>query len=240
MPEREALDVLDAIHSTRAQRYLKPDPIPEAVLWEILDAAVRGPTGGNNQGWAWLVIRDTATKQEIGRAYEARIKGAYGYERVSDEALGTARITRGGVREGAVGIDAHNRRGVVHLAEHFAEAPVIVAPVLVEAGATEDTRRAGAGLGSSIYGAVQNLMLAARAFGVGSVFTWGLDETSGFNELLGLPEDARVMCLIPLGYLAQGRFSQPRRRPLGEVVHWEHWGEQTVRPEPAETDAGSA
>ncbi len=233
MPERELLDVLDAIHSTRAQRYLKPDPIPEAVLWEILDAAVRGPTGGNSQGWAWLVIRDVAIRQEIGRVYEARLKRAYGYERVSDEALGTARITRGGVREGEVGIDARNRSGVIHLAERFAEAPAIVAPVLVEAGVAEDTRRAGAGLGSSIYGAVQNLMLAARAFGIGTVFTWGLDETSGFNDLLGLPEDARVMCLIPLGYLAQGRFSQPRRRPLGEVTHWDRWGDQRARPEAA-------
>ncbi len=231
MSDREHLDVLDAIHSTRAQRFLKSDPIPEDVLWEILDAAVRGPTGGNNQGWAWVVIRDQATKQEIAKVYGERIKGAYGYERVSDEDLGTGRITRGGVQEGHIGIDVRNRRGVVHLAEHFADVPVIVAPVVVEAGAGEDSRRAGAGLGSSIYGAVQNLMLAARAFDIGTVFTWGLDETSGFNELLGLPEDARVMCLIPLGYLEQGRFSQPRRRPLGEVVHWDRWGEQQEAPE---------
>ena len=231
MPMRESLDVLDAIHSTRAQRYLKPDAIPEPVLWEILDAAVRGPTGGNNQGWAWVVIRDPAIKQKIGRVYEARLKGIYGYERVSDEALASGRITRGGVQQGEVGIDVRNRRGVIHLAEHFAEAPVIVAPVIENATAGEDTRRVGAGLGSSIYGAVQNLMLAARAFEIGSVFTWDLDETSGFNELLGMPESARVMCLIPLGYLAQGSFSQPRRRPLGEVVHWDGWGKQVARPD---------
>ena len=230
MTKREPLDVLDAIQSTRAQRYLKPDPIPEPVLWEILDAAVRGPTGGNNQGWAWVVIRDPAIKQRIGAVYEERLKGAYGYERVSDEELAAGRITRGGVHEGEVGIDVRNRRGVIHLAEHFAEAPVVVAPVVENATGGENTSRAGAGLGSSIYGAVQNLMLAARAFEIGSVFTWGLDETSGFNELLGTPESARVMCLIPLGYLAQGSFSQPRRRPLGEVVHWDGWGKQVVRP----------
>ena len=111
-----------------------------------------------------------------------------------------------------MGIDVRNRRGVVHLAEHFGEAPVIVAPVLIDAGACADSRHVGAGLGSSIYGAVQNLMLAARAFDIGTVFTWTLDDTSGFNELLGLPENARVMCLIPLGYLEKGRFSQSRRR----------------------------
>ena len=233
MSEREPLDVLDAIHTTRAQRYLKPDPIPEDVLWQILDAAIRGPTGGNQQGWGWVVIRDEATRRAIGEVYRERLLTAYGYERVSDEELGAARITRGGIAEGEVGIDARNRRGVVHLAEHFGEAPVIVAPVM-QAGAARmenDTRRAGAGLGGSIYGAAQNLMLAARAFDIGSVLTWTLDETPVFNELLGLPDNAFVMCLIPLGYLERGSFSQARRRPLGEVVHWDRWGERREAPD---------
>ena len=232
MSDREPLDVLDAIHTTRAQRYLKPDPIPEDVLWQILDAAIRGPTGGNQQGWGWVVIRDPAIKQEIARIYSKRLLAAYGYERVSDEELGTARITRGGVAEGEVGIDARNRRGVVHLAEHYAEVPVIVAPVMQTAARMSDnTRRAGAGLAGSIYGALQNLMLAARAFDIGSVMTWTLDEDSGINEMLGLPENAFVMALIPLGYLERGRFSQARRRPVGEVVHWDRWGEQQDAPE---------
>ncbi len=231
MSDREPLDVLDAIHTTRAQRYLKPDPIPEDVIWQILDAAIRGPTGGNQQGWGWVVIRDEATKREIAKVYSERIMAAYGYERVSDEELGTARITRGEIAEGEIGIDVRNRRGVVHLAEHYAEAPVIVAPVMQTAARMDDnTRRSGAGLAGSIYGAVQNMMLAARAFDIGSVMTWTLDEESGINELLGLPENAFVMCLIPLGYLEKGRFSQARRKPLGEVVHWDRWGEQREAP----------
>lgn len=232
MPDREPLDVLDAIHTTRAQRFLKPDPIPEDVLWQILDAAVRGPTGGNQQGWGWVVIRDQATKDAIAKVYSERILAAYGYERVSDEDLGTARITRGAIEEGEIGIDQRNRRGVVHLAEHYAEAPVLVAPVMRMAARMDDnTRRSGAGLGGSIYGAVQNLMLAARAFDIGTVMTWTLDESPLFRDLLGLPDDAFVMCLIPLGYLERGRFSQARRRPLGEVVHWDRWGEQRDAPD---------
>ena len=232
MPDREPLDVLDAIHTTRAQRFLKPDPIPEDVIWEILDAAIRGPTGGNQQGWGWVVIRDQETKDAIAKVYSERLLSSYGYERVSDEELGAARITRGGIAEGEIGIDARNRRGVVHLAVHFAEVPVIVAPVMQTAARMSDnTRRSGAGLGGSIYGAVQNLMLAARAFDIGTVMTWTLDEDSGVNELLGLPENAFVMALIPLGYLEKGRFSQARRRPLGEVVHWDRWGEQRDAPE---------
>lgn len=232
MTDREPLDVLDAIHTTRAQRFLKRDPIPEDVIWEILDAAIRGPTGGNQQGWGWVVIRDQATKEAIAKVYSERLLSSYGYERVSDEELGAARITRGGIAEGEIGIDARNRRGVVHLAEHFAEVPVIVAPVMQTAARMLDnTRRSGAGLGGSIYGAVQNLMLAARAFDIGTVMTWTLDEDSGVNEFLGLPENAFVMALIPLGYLEKGRFSQARRRPLGEVVHWDRWGEQQDAPE---------
>tara|TARA_Y100000590_G_C14817963_1_gene675166 strand:- start:218 stop:451 length:234 start_codon:yes stop_codon:yes gene_type:complete len=73
-------------------------------------------------------------------------------------------------------------------------------------------------------------MLAARAFNIGSVFTWSLDDFSGFNKLLGLPDDAYIMCMIPLGYLEQGRFSQARRRPLGDVVHWDRWGDQRQAP----------
>ena len=231
MSDREPLDVLDAIHTTRAQRYLKPDPIPEDVLWQILDAAVRGPTGGNQQGWGWVVIRDPEIKQQIAEVYEERLLSAYGYGRVSDEELGTGRITRGGVAEGEVGIDQRNRRGVVHLAEHYAEVPVIVAPVMqTVARMGNDTRRAGAGLGGSIYGAMQNLMLAARAFDIGSVLTWTFDDSDFFRDLLGLPENTFVMGLIPLGYLEKGRFSQPRRQPLGEVVHWDRWGEQQQAP----------
>ncbi|MCY3880829.1 MAG: nitroreductase family protein [Chloroflexi bacterium] len=231
MSDREPLDVLDAIHSTRAQRYLKPDPIPEDVIWQILDAAIRGPTGGNQQGWGWVVIRDQATKDAIAKIYSERLLRAYGYERVSDEDLGTARITRGGIEEGEIGIDARNRRGVVHLAEHYAEVPVIVAPVMQTAARmADDTRRSGAGLGGSIYGAVQNLMLAARAFDIGTVMTWTFDDSSGIGDLLGLPEDTFVMGLIPLGYLEKGRFSQARRQPVGEVVHWDRWGEQRETP----------
>ena len=231
MLDREPLDVMDAIHSTRAMRYQKPDPIPEEVLWEILDGAIRGPTGGNNQDWGWVIIRDQGVKDRIAELYEPRLKGTYGYDAVSNDDLESGqRITRDGLREGDVGIDARNRRAVVHLAEHVARSPVIVAPVMRNAKTGPDTRRQGARLAGSIQGAAQNLMLAARAHGIGSVLTWSLDEDSGLNELLGLPQDAAVMALIPLGYPARAPFSQARRQPVETVVHWDRWGEQKERP----------
>src|SRR6185312_1892922 len=101
-----------------------------------------------------------------------------------------------------------------------AEAPVWVFPVLLGAAGSADKR-----LGASIYGAVQQLLLAARAHGIGGVLTsFHLGHEQEVDELLGLPPDAATMGLVPLGYPARGRWAQPRRRPVEDVVHWGRWG----------------
>ena len=222
MPGREPLDIIEAIHSTPARRYLRPDPIPDDVLWELLDAAIRGPTGGNRQQWGWVVVRDPETKRQIAEWYRPGVVAAYGHDRAAPESHTGGAAT---VDESNVGINASNQRAVLHLAEHVGEAPVLVFPVL--RGATADGRPHG----GSIYGAVQNLMLAARSHGIGSVLTGGpaLSDSFPINELLGLPEDAAVMAMIPLGYPARGRWAQPKRRPVEEVTHWERWGETRPR-----------
>ena len=65
MADEPTISALEAIHSTRAIRRFKPDPIPEDVLWAILDAAIRGPTGANRQNWGWVVVRDAEAKRQI-------------------------------------------------------------------------------------------------------------------------------------------------------------------------------
>ena len=59
-PAAESLPVLDALHSTPARRYLSAEPVPDEVVWAVLDAAIRGPSGGNVQGWGWVVVTDAA------------------------------------------------------------------------------------------------------------------------------------------------------------------------------------
>ena len=86
MSIREELDVLLAIHSTPARRYLKSDPIPDETIRVILDAAIRGPSGGNQQGWGWIVVKDLEVKQEIQKFYLEGWERAYGYQK--DEILG--------------------------------------------------------------------------------------------------------------------------------------------------------
>ena len=72
---------------------------------------------------------------------------------------------------------------------------------------------------------MQQLQLAARAYGIGSTLTtFHSEHEAQVRELLGLPEDSLSMALIPLGYPARGRWSQPNRQPLEQVVHWNHWG----------------
>src|ERR1700720_1783552 len=76
-PERP-LTVLEALHSTPSRRYLAPDPISEDVLWAILDAAIRGPSGGNRQQWGWVVVTDQEVKDRVAVWYRANWQAAYG------------------------------------------------------------------------------------------------------------------------------------------------------------------
>lgn len=208
------LSALEALHSTPARRYLSPEPIPEDVLWAILDAAIRGPSGGNTQYWGWIIVTDQDVKDRVAAWYRDNWEAAYGSRR--EEILAAPVGLRGLTPRGFLGAE--------HLAHHIQEAPVWIFAVL--RGAAEATSPR---VGSSIYGAVQQLCLAARAYGIGTSLTtlYGGHEEE-LRDLLGLPADALTMALIPMGYPAQGRWAQPRRRPVEEVAHWNRWG--TTRP----------
>jgi nitroreductase len=211
------LSALEALHSTPARRYLSPEPIPDDVLWAILDAAIRGPSGGNTQSWGWVVVTDQEVKDRISAWYRENFEAAYGSRR--EQILSAP--------AGSLGLTPRGFLGAEHLAHHLHEAPVWVFAVLRGAADATSPR-----LGSSIYGAVQQLCVAARAYGIGTSLTtlYGGHEEE-LRQLLGLPPDALTMALIPMGYPAQGRWAQPRRRPVEEVVHWNQWGATRSRAE---------
>ena len=212
----QSLSALEALHSTPSRRYLATDPIPEDVLWAILDAAIRGPSGGNAQQWGWVVVTDQKIKERVAGWYRENWEAAYGRRRDS--------ILAGDA--GSSGLSPRGFLGAEHLAHHLEEAPVWVFPVLRNAADATSPR-----VGSSIYGAVQQLCLAARAFGIGtSLTTLYRGHEDELRELLGLPPDALTMALIPIGYPARGRWAEPRRRPVEEVVHWNRWGATRGRP----------
>jgi nitroreductase len=129
------LDVMDAIYSTRAVRYLKPDVVEEAVIWCLLDAAIRGPSSGNGQRWAWIVITDPETKRTIGEWYLqewTRLLEKSWRRRLWDLLTGHLRGQDANARREPPS-DANFRAGE-HLAHHIAEAPVWIIPVLRNAG----------------------------------------------------------------------------------------------------------
>lgn len=201
--------MLEALHSTPSRRYLSDRPIPDEVLWALLDAAVRGPSGGNTQQWAWIVVRDPAVKERIAGWYREGWEAAYGARR---EQILTAEPGTGDMSRASF-------LAAEHLAEHLAEAPVWVVPVLLRGARSQNPR-----LGSSIYGAVQQLMLAARAYGIGSTLTTlHTGHEDNVRDLLELPPEALTMALIPLGYPAKGRWAEPKRKPLKEVVHFDRY-----------------
>jgi nitroreductase len=211
----EVLSAIDALHSTPARRYLSARPIPEDVLWAVLDAAIRGPSGGNRQTWGWIVVTDPEIKAPIAEWYRETFEQSYGLRR---EEIFNAPPSD-------VGLSPSGYRAVEHLALHIAEAPVWVIPVLRNAADSENPR-----LGSNIYGAVQQLLLAARTFGIGGVLTtFHSRHEDEIRALLGLPDDALTMALVPLGYPERGRWSEPTRPPVENVVHWNRWGDTHVR-----------
>lgn len=206
------MDVLEAIYTLRAMRRLKPDPIPADVLRAILDAAIRAPSGGNAQGWRFVVVQQPELKRGLAEIYKPAIEslfqpgGAY-YNQMQ--------------QEGPEG-DAIRRiaKSALYLGEHLQDAPVIVLPCAYTGG-----RQTNITTGSSIYPAVQNLMLAARAFGVGSTLTTiHRTREQDVRALLGIPDQYETAALIPLGY-PRGRWGVAERRPLSEVAFGNRWGE---------------
>ncbi|RTL69747.1 MAG: nitroreductase [Pseudonocardiaceae bacterium] len=222
MTDPNDLPLLEALHSTPSRRYLSTDPVPDEIVWALLDAAVRGPSGGNSQGWGWVVVTDPDVKKRVAGWYRDNWNRAYGSRR--QEILSQP--------AGSPGLSRNGFLGAEHLAEHLEDAPVWIFPVLRGAADATDPMT-----GASVYGAVQNLCLAARAHGLGtSLTTLYRGHEDELRELLGLPDDALTMALVPVGWPTRGRWAQPRRRPVEEVVHWDRWGSTRTR----DTDAAGA
>lgn len=204
------MDVFEAIGTLRAMRRLKPDAVSDRDVWKVLDAATKAPSGGNRQPWNFIVVRDPEAKRKLGEYYLDAWNKAY--------VSGPGRDTRGDPRSDRV------YRSAEHLAHHMAEAPVLIIVTARTGGAGS-----GALAGGSIYPAIQNLMLAARALGLGTTLTTmhKLHERE-VKDLLGIPEQVETMALIPLGW-PKGRFGPPTRLPVEKVVYWERWGERGER-----------
>jgi nitroreductase len=208
------MDVLAAIYTTRAMRRLKPDPIPGDVLRKIMDAAIRAPSGGNTQGWSFVVVTDPELRAGLAGIYKPCIGSLAEPRSPYYAALHS--------EDDAIRIPTEKMmKSVLYLGNHMQEAPAVVVPCLRTGG-----RPTSIGTGSSIFPAVQNLMVAARAFGVGSTLTTIANAMRGqeIKDLLGVPAEIETVALIPLGY-PMGRWGVAPRRPMAEVVYGDRYGQ---------------
>ena len=203
-------DVFDIIHTTRAMRRLKPDPVPDDLVRKILQAGVAAANGGNYQRWRFLVIKDTAVKKAV----------QVWYKKAFDEVVGPRYANSPPPPGISAEKYARQHHAVEHLTEHFHEAPVWIVACLDE-GKNTPTRTSGA----SIYPAVQNMLLAARALGLGSTLTTRhLLYAKEAEAALGLPEGVHSYAILPIGW-PMGKFGPVGRTKLEDVVFNERWGQ---------------
>lgn len=191
----------ETMFTQRAIRRFRPEPIPDADLEDILQAAIRAPNGGNTQPWHFLVIRDPDLRAKFAELY----REAWWAKRRDAGIMGPDDIPPG----------KNSMRSAMRLADQIGQAPVIV---LLCATAH------GAGPLASVIPSAQNLLLAATAFGIGgTITTLHADVDERVHELLGIPESAQVVYCLPLGY-PRGTFGPVQRKPLSEVCSYDKWG----------------
>src|SRR3954471_10079969 len=203
----------EAMLTQRAVRRLLPDPVDDAIVLRCIELALKAPTGSNGQNWEFLVVKDREKIAQLGHRNRQSWK-LYG-------GLG---------RRMAKGDEAMNRilDAVQWQADHFEEIPVLVIPCLRgnHVPFVPMPPMAHSSYYGSIYPSVQNLLLAARAMGLGAaLITLPLWSTTSARRTLGLPMNVMPCCVVPLGW-PRGRYGPTTRKPVGEVVHLDTFGNQ--------------
>jgi len=203
----------EAMRTQRAVRRLKPDPVDDALVLRLIELATKAPSGSNQQNWEFVVLRDRAVKQRLGRLNRRAFAL---YSRIARRvAARDAKMQRM--------IDA-----VQWQADHFEDIPVVIVACLRGFRPAFPPIAATSFYGS-IYPAVQNLLLAARAAGLGAaLITLPLWSSVLARRALGLPWNVAPCAVIPLGW-PRGRYGPTTRRPVGDVVHVDRYGNQPFR-----------
>lgn len=212
------IGLYEAMSTLRAVRRLRTEPIPDDVLRRVLDAATWAPSGGNRQPWRIIVVRDAAKKRRLQELYIGPWRA---YRADHGKALATLPDA----------VRAKQERmfaAADHLAEHYHEAPIILVFCFsAERMAITDQNcdRPSVVGGGSVYPAVQNVLLACRAEGLGCTLTTllCLAETE-VKELLAIPDDWGTCAFVPIGYPVGGGHGPITRKPAEEMAFADAWG----------------
>lgn len=200
----EEVPLLEGIRTCRAIRRLRPDPVPPALIRKVCEAGTFAPSGGNRQPWIFIAVTDAERRRWVADRYRPL------FLRYIRPAVEAARDP---------GYPEHRRKNMlsaIHLAEHLHEVPVH----LFVAGRT----RRGAPQLQALFPAVQNVLLACRAVGLGASLTQiHLAIGPEVDAWLGLPPECPTCALLPIGWPDGAGYFRPHRRPVDECLYFDRY-----------------
>jgi nitroreductase len=226
----------EVMRTMRAMRRLKPDPVARELLEELVQAATYAPSASNTQAYTYLIVTDRAQMRALAQPWQACVDF---YQRTAVPPAGMTRERF----ERMLSASAHQGR-------HFAQVPALIVPCYDLGPWQRQVERNVVGVTRGLYGlgwrrsvalvrnsrravaiteagcvfpGVENLLLAARARGLGAVLTtWHLEQEQEFKSILGIPRRVKTFCMIPVGW-PTGRFGEVRRRPVAESIRYDRW-----------------
>ena len=206
----------DVISTTRSIRRIKPDPVPAEMLERVLQAAVWAPSGGNRQPWRMIVVQDPQTKKKLRDLYvdEWDVYVTFNMNNVKNSPEEVQKATAAALAPGTAMADTLDQIPVIVMFVHDSRLIYV----------TDDKLgRTSVVGGASLYPAVQNLLTAARAEGLGGVLTTLICRREPeVQQALGLPKEWAVHAMVPLGF-PKGNHGPLTRMPLSQMVHYDRW-----------------
>lgn len=197
------MDVFEAMGTARAMRFFKPDPVPGELVGQLLWAATRASNPNNTQAWEFVVVRDEEQRRRIGEAVAPFAERVAGFPDPGNPT------------------DQRTLKGARNLAARLGEVPILV--FVCGRNTYPATAPRETFMYSAMYAAAQNLVVAARALGLGTAFTTlhGVNEPA-VREILQIPADVTIGVTMPVGWPDQP-FGPVTRRLVPEVVHHDRW-----------------
>jgi nitroreductase len=231
--------MVEVMTTMRAMRRLRPDPVPDELVRELIEAAMYAPSAGHQQGQVFIVVTDRDRIARLATVWRMVVDMYEGWMGKADPRYGIDPLT------------IRTWDAVHYQRDHFHETPLVIVAcydqrayirgvksrlgdlfaALRKAGPARATRMLTGGLiavemrseAASIYPAIQNLLLAARARGLAATMTtWHLFAESDVRKVLEIPTSVRTYALIPIGW-PLGRFGPVTRRPPDDVIRRDHW-----------------
>lgn len=214
----DSLDIFEAIHGRRTTRSFRPDPVPRELVEQAIDAARVAPSGNNRQPWEFVAITDQALIHELALTWSGAARRFFA-------SLTDAQIDQHFAHQPTDFKGSHwASASLTGEAYRYAyDAPVVIVVLVSHPEIHENY--------PSAFLAIQNLLLAARALGLGAVITTRSvahkEDAEAVRRLLGAPDEYLPVAVVPMGYPAKAP-GPIRRRPLEDVLHWNRFGQRSA------------